>query len=150
MNCDPNCCQMPSDGKADCKNHTRSDVSFWLFLKVQMTLKGKCLEPIQAIESATAAELKTLPKKTLQNYCRKMLEWWDKSVQSERKFYERDFLVMYLTVIYFRTYINIHHILWSYFSVLFHCMLHKETEKWHLNLQSLTLLNFFKEMKLGL
>jgi len=47
---------------------------FWLFPKVKTTMKGKCFELIQDIETATTAQLKSLTKEDFQNCFRKWQE----------------------------------------------------------------------------
>ena len=63
---------------------------FWLFLKVKMTMKGKCFEWVQDIEAATIAQLKTLTKEDLQNCFRYWQERWDRCVRSEEEYFEGD------------------------------------------------------------
>jgi len=48
--------------------------NFWLFPKVNMTMKDKRFESIQDIEAATTAQLKTLTKEEFQNCFRKSQE----------------------------------------------------------------------------
>ena len=64
--------------------------NFWLFSKVKMTMKGKCFESIQDIETATTVQLKTLTKEDFQNCFRKWQERWDKCVRGEGEYSEGD------------------------------------------------------------
>jgi len=63
---------------------------FWLFPKVQMTMKGKDFESIQDIEAAMTVQLKTLTNEDFQNCFRKWQERWDKCVRSDGEYFEGD------------------------------------------------------------
>jgi len=80
---------------------------FWLFPKVKMTMKGKRFEPIQDIEAATTAQLKTLMKEDFQNCFSKWQERWVKCVQSEGEYFEGG---LWHCVFYFNNFFKFKHL----------------------------------------
>lgn len=67
---------------------------FWLFSKVKITMKNKCLELFQNSKADTTGQLKIVKKDSFQKYLFKWQEKWDKCFQSEGEYSICDGLVV--------------------------------------------------------
>jgi len=63
---------------------------FFLFPKLKSTLKGRCLESIEAINTNSLAHLRCISKTALQECFRTLKKRWQRRIQSRGEYFEDD------------------------------------------------------------